>query len=152
MHTRDVLAVITRFQRVFDLKHWDDFDQILTEHLYVDYSQFRDEAARLMHRHEYKQARASALSHLRLQHNFSNPLVEFMQSEQYPTGPFEAKVCCNYQIYRFSAEDFFHSYGRYEFELIAEAGQWRISMIRQILIQNVGNPEIHYAKLRTEPE
>lgn len=43
--------------------------------------------------HEYKGSRQQALSHLRLQHNLSNPLIRIEQDQ--------AWLECNYQIYRF---------------------------------------------------
>jgi hypothetical protein len=85
--------VVTRFQLVFDQKNWDAFDELLADQLEVDYLQFRGEPY-VVSCHEYKGSRQQALSHLRLQHNLSNPLIRIEQDQ--------AWLECNYQIYRFS--------------------------------------------------
>ena len=88
-----ILEVVTRFQLVFDQKNWDAFDELLADQLEVDYFQFRGEPLCMVSCHEYKGSRQQALSHLRLQHNLSNPLVRIEQDQ--------AWLECNYQIYRF---------------------------------------------------
>lgn len=88
-----ILEVITRFQLVFDQKNWDAFDELLADQLEVDYLQFRGEPLCVVSCHEYKGSRQQALSHLRLQHNLSNPLIRIEQDR--------AWLECNYQIYRF---------------------------------------------------
>lgn len=88
-----ILEVVTRFQLVFDQKNWDTFDELLADQLEVDYFQFRGEPLCMVSCHEYKGSRQQALSHLRLQHNLSNPLVRIEQDQ--------AWLECNYQIYRF---------------------------------------------------
>lgn len=55
--------------------------------------QFRGEPLCVVSCHEYKGSRQQALSHLRLQHNLSNPLIRIEQDR--------AWLECNYQIYRF---------------------------------------------------
>lgn len=89
-----ILEVITRFQLVFDQKNWDAFDELLADQLEVDYLQFRGEPLCVVSCHEFKGSRQQALSHLRLQHNLSNPLIRIEQDR--------AWLECNYQIYRFS--------------------------------------------------
>lgn len=88
-----ILDVVTRFQLVFDQKNWDAFDELLADQLEVDYFQFRGEPLCVVSCHEYKGSRQQALSHLRLQHNLSNPLIRIEQDR--------AWLECNYQIYRF---------------------------------------------------
>lgn len=88
-----ILEVVTRFQLVFDQKNWDAFDELLADQLEVDYFQFRGEPLCVVSCHEYKGSRQQALSHLRLQHNLSNPLIRIEQDQ--------AWLECNYQIYRF---------------------------------------------------
>ncbi|MBD1225381.1 nuclear transport factor 2 family protein [Acinetobacter seifertii] len=92
-----ILDVVTRFQLVFDQKNWDAFDELLADQLEVDYFQFRGESLCVVSCHEFKGSRQQALSHLRLQHNLSNPLIRIEQDR--------AWLECNYQIYRFSEND-----------------------------------------------
>ncbi|MDC4657596.1 nuclear transport factor 2 family protein [Acinetobacter baumannii] len=134
-----ILEVITRFQLVFDQKNWDAFDELLADQLEVDYLQFRGEPLCVVSCHEYKGSRQQALSHLRLQHNLSNPLIRIEQDQ--------AWLECNYQIYRFSENDYFHSFGRYYFTLAKQQGIWKITGICQHLTKNIGNPRIHFSAM-----
>lgn len=76
-----ILEVVTRFQLVFDQKNWDAFDELLADQLEVDYFQFRGEPLCVVSCREYKGSRQQALSHLRLQHNLSNPLIRIEQDQ-----------------------------------------------------------------------
>ena len=89
--------------------------------------------------HEFKGSRQQALSHLRLQHNLSNPLIRIEQDR--------AWLECNYQIYRFSENDYFHSFGRYYFTLAKQQDKWKITGICQHLTKNIGNPRIHFSAM-----
>lgn len=134
-----ILEVITRFQLVFDQKSWDDFDELLADQLEVDYLQFRGEPLCQVTCQQYKDSRQQALSHLKLQHNLSNPIIRIEQDQ--------AWLECNYQIYRFSENDCFHSFGRYRFALQKIQSQWRITQIHQSLTKNIGNPRIHFSEM-----
>lgn len=137
--------LLCRFQGTFDLLDWQGMHHCLWEQLHIDYSSFRDEAPGPMLREDYIARRQAALSELKMQHNFSNLLITIDGTA--------ATARCNYQIHRFSTQDcrgqgdFFHSYGRYFFELAKRDGQWRICAIRQQLIANHGTPGLHRAVL-----
>jgi hypothetical protein len=132
---------LCHFQSAFDLQDWQLMDQCLWPELHVDYSSFRNDSPRFMSSGEYIALRQAALSELRMQHNFSNLLVTVSENE--------ASARCNYTILRFrtvdctSEADFFHSSGRYYFDLKKHDGQWRICGIRQELIANHGTPGLH---------
>lgn len=136
---------LCQFQTTFDLLDWQRMEGCLWEQLHVDYSSFRDEPPGLITREAYIALRQAALSELKMQHNFSNLLVSVSGDN--------ASAQCNYQIYRFRTAncqgetDFFHSYGRYFFDLAKRRGEWRICRIRQELIANHGTHSLHRAVL-----
>jgi hypothetical protein len=92
--------------------------------------------------------RRRSLSHLAMQHNVTNFLVEGSGDE--------VRCRCNFQILRFAPDPlgrgaaspagtggYLHSFGRYHFDLGREAGQWRIRAIRQELVASWGERDLH---------
>lgn len=140
--------LLCRFFQSFDEKDWPAMRACLADTVWVDYSSFRDVAPGEISGDRYVAQRKAALSALEMQHNFLNLRVDVEGDT--------AAAWCNYLIHRFqpnfdgAADGFFHSYGRYEFAFAREEAGWRIGRIRQILLQNHGNPEIHGATRAVE--
>lgn len=132
---------LCHFQSAFDLLDWQLMESCLWPEVHVDYSSFRNDLPRFMTRAEYIALRQAALSELRMQHSFTNLLVTFAADQ--------ASARCNYIILRFrtaactSDADFFHSSGRYFFDLKKHESEWRICGIKQQLIANHGMPDLH---------
>ena len=144
MAIEDLLA---RFFLSFDDRDWTAMRGCLAETVWTDYSSFRKVPPGEISGERYVAQREAALSRLDMQHNYLNLRVEISGAT--------ASGGCNYVIHRFDPEArpgdvaHFHSYGRYEFGFAKTDGVWRIDHIRQILLRNEGNPEIHGAT-RTE--
>lgn len=140
--------VLCKFFRSFDTRDWTAMRECLCDRIWTDYSSFRDVAPGEISGDRYVAQREAALAALDMQHNFLNLQIE--------GGGNTAAAWCNYIIHRFHPEfdgqddGFFHSYGRYEFGFSRKEGQWAIRRIRQILLRNQGNPEIHGATRRID--
>jgi len=141
--TIEVNRLLYRFMQSFDEKDWHTMRLCLCDSVFCDYSSFRGTPAGEIVAEEYVARRRSALSELAMQHNILNVNVDVDGDR--------ANARCNYVIHRFrleaagSAGEFFHSYGRYVFDLRRDTGEWKIAAIEQILIANRGNPAIHGA-------
>jgi len=133
--------LLCNFQNAFDLQDWPLMNNCLCDEILVDYSSFRNDPPRVMSSEEYIALRKAALSELRMQHNFSNLFITLSDNQ--------ASARCNYMILRSNtvnctlAADFFHSIGRYFFELKKRNNEWRIGGITQELIANFGNASLH---------
>jgi hypothetical protein len=142
---RAINDLLCRFQQSFDDKDWDLMRGCLADRLYTDYSSFRDVPASEIDGDRYVAQRKAALDHLAMQHNFLNLRVIVEGAT--------ARARCNYVIHRFlpdgGPEDYFHSYGTYQFgfERAAEHTNdgWVINHITQSFLKNSGDPEIHGA-------
>ena len=149
MTDRDTLNdLLCRFFWSFDEKDWKTMRSCLANTIWTDYSSFRAVPPGKISGDRYVAQREAALSALDMQHNFLNLRVEIDDAT--------ARGWCNYIIHRFHPDfdgrndAFFHSYGRYEFGFLQVDDEWRISAIRQILLRNHGNPEIHGATRSVE--
>jgi hypothetical protein len=133
--------LICRFMQSFDEKDWRLMRECLDEVIYLDYSSFRNEPPGEVTADSYVAKRKSALNHLKLQHNFTNLIITLDGNT--------ATARCNYQILRFHPDFdkapalFFHSVGHYQFKFLQRGTTWKINSIQQILLQNIGNPELH---------
>ena len=131
--------LLCRFFQSFDIKDWSIIRECLSDTVWTDYSSFRDVAPGNISGDRYVAQRKAALSALDMQHNFLNLRVD-VNGET-------ASGRCNYVIHRFDpmGPAYFHSYGRYEFGFQRISGDWRLARIRQVLLRNEGDPEIHGA-------
>lgn len=139
----DAYELLCEFQLAFDMRDWARLESCLDERVYTDYSSFRGIPPAEVSREHYVELRRTALSRLRMQHNFSNLRVR----QDASTGTMIAD--CNFAIFRFAEtdpvgpQDYFHSIGRYTFHLRHRAGGLCISGITQHLIASYGNPDVH---------
>jgi hypothetical protein len=135
--------LLCRFFQSFDEKDWIAMRACLCDEVFTDYSSFRDVPAGTVSGDRYVDQRRAALAALDMQHNFLNLAVDVSGEE--------AEARCNYIIHRFHPsfdgmnDNFFHSYGHYIFGFRREFGGWRIAQIKQVLLRNHGNREIHGA-------
>ena len=138
----DTIAIndlLCRFFQAFDDKDWAAMRSCLADAVWTDYASFRDVPPGEITGDRYVAQRRAALSALDMQHNFLNLRVDLDGDN--------ASARCNYVIHRFAPDSaaFFHSYGHYEFGFRRIDGAWRIARIRQVLLRNQGDPEIHGA-------
>jgi hypothetical protein len=135
------------FMRAFDMQDWNVLLDCLCDEIFCDYSSFRGIPAGNCTKQEYVAERKTAFTQLKTQHNLFNIIVDIQADS--------AQVYCNYVIYRFlleykgSADQYFHSWGQYEFTLKRIAQHWKIASITQNLLVNEGNPAIHGALRKT---
>jgi 3-phenylpropionate/cinnamic acid dioxygenase small subunit len=141
--TLHIHNLLCRFMQSFDDKDWQQMRACLHDTVFCDYSSFRNVPPAAIPAERYVAQRRAALSALDLQHNFTNLRVE-VQGDR-------ASARCNYIIHRFhpnftgAADEFFHSYGHYEYTLRRIVNAWKIDRIAQYLLKNHGNPELHGA-------
>ena len=132
-----------RFMLAFDQQDWATLSDCLCDEIFCDYSSFRGISPGNLTKQQYVAERSNAFALLKTQHNLFNIIVDIQTDS--------ARVQCNYVIYRFllkykgSADQYFHSWGQYEFTLKKIAKHWKIAAITQSLLVNEGNPEIHGA-------
>ena len=137
----EVQDLLFRFMRSFDDKDWDVMRSCLAETVDCDYSSFRGTPPAAVARDEYVALRKASIASLRTQHNLSNLSIEGLEGY--------AVAKCNYAILRFHSEfdgtreKYFHSYGQYRFGIARSQVGWRIASIKQTLLTNDGNPELH---------
>lgn len=142
--TIEINNLLCRFMQSFDDKDWRAMRECLTGEIFCDYSSFRGTPAGSVAADDYVAARKDGLAELVMQHNFFNLRVTILDHEA-------ASARCNFAIHRFlpNAPDplkaYFHSYGHYRFTFTRANGMWKISGIVQVLLRNIGNPQIHGA-------
>jgi hypothetical protein len=143
LHAADIHNLLARFFATFDEKNWQAMREYLCEEVFVDYSAFCAMPASTMAAGRYIEEGRAALDWLDTQHDFHNLHVSVDAIEG------SATARCNYVIRRFlpglDGTHYFHSFGHYHFDLISLHGAWRIARIRQDLLRNEGDREIHAA-------
>ncbi len=144
---RNIEKTLFRFMRAFDMQNWNALLDCLCDEIFCDYSSFRGTPPGNCTKHEYVAERKTAFTQLKMQHNIFNIIVD-IQADL-------ARVQCNYVIYRFLSkyngfsDEYFHSWGQYEFTLKNIDQHWKIAAITQNLLVNEGNPTIHGALRKT---
>ena len=139
----EIQELLHKFMLSFDNKDFSIMKDCLCEEVYLDYSSFRGDLPAKQTSSAYCENRQESLANLVTQHNLLNLLIKINDDN------LTAKVNCNFIIYRFlkeyqgSRDDFFHSYGQYEFKLICENNKWLIASIIQKITMNDGNKNIH---------
>jgi len=136
--------VLFKFMRSFDDKDFEIMKECLHDKIFCDYSSFRKEEPSTIRAIDYCEKRKKSLFNLTTQHNILNVSIE-------ENVELEIRIVCNYIIYRFGKrfldkkDDFFHSYGRYEFGLKPDkkTTKLKIHSIKQQVFMNDGNSKIH---------
>ena len=130
----EIRNLIFKFANSFDLKAWDVMKGLLSEKVVCDYTSLRG-VTEVLTSEEYVNLRIKALSRLKTQHLFSNLEIE--------SSGDEASCRCTAFILRKLDDDFFNTHAIYEFTLFRKNEKWLIGKIKQAVLWNEGNPEIH---------
>ena len=139
----NIQDLLYKFMRSFDDKDFSTMQNCMCDEVNLDYSSFRNEPPSKQKSSEYCRKRKESLETLVTQHNLFNLIIKVNEDN------LSANVNCNFIIYRFlipfsgTKEDFFHSYGQYEFEVKFDNNNWKISSIIQNILMNDGNKNIH---------
>ncbi|MFK7907829.1 MAG: nuclear transport factor 2 family protein [Chitinophagales bacterium] len=134
-----IIKTLQQFATSFDTKNWTLMKACLADEIYTDYSSFRKTKPAIIKSTDYIALRKIGLENLRTHHSYADYEIEVNGEEIFCN--------CSFEIQRFSTltNDFYHSYGKYEFELEEIGGEWKIVKIKQIVERNEGNPQIHGA-------
>ena len=131
---QEIINTVNRFANAFDQKDWGALGAVLSDSVELDYLDLRGDKETVT-RNRYVESRKAALQELETQHLMSNHVVE--------VGNDNAVCTASALIYRRQGEEYFNSHAVYRFELTATGAQWSISAIKQRILWNEGNPEIH---------
>jgi SnoaL-like protein len=132
----EMQEVIARFANCFDRKDWSGLESCFTNSLYTDYSDLRSTAPETIKASEYVAARREALDHLKLHHLVSNYEFDFLSADR-------ATCRASMIVWRKSDVEEFTSHCVYEFQLIKQEVNWKISGITQKILWNEGQTSIH---------
>lgn len=138
MIEHEIIETIEQFRESFDTKNWSKMSACLFDEIFADYSTLRGTKLFLKNS-EYITLRKNGLRNLTTDHLYANHKVTLIQ---------DRALCeCEFTIKRFNKEgtDYFHSYGKYFFELMKKGDDWKIMKITQIVHKSEGNHSIHGA-------
>lgn len=131
-----IQELTAKFANSFDLKDWDGLQSCFTESVYTDYSDLRGAPPQTVSAADYVQSRRESLDHLKLHHLVSNYEIDFPD-----TGG--ATCRASMIVWRKSEMEEFTSHCVYNFQLIQQSGEWKISGITQKVLWNDGKASIH---------
>jgi len=135
MDRRAIENTVNRFTTCFDTKNWDVMSSTLGAEMTVDYADLRGEPAYVTKRRDYIDLRMAAQGHTKTHHLMSN-LVIGIEGEV-------ATVDASCMIFRMNEGEFFNSHAIYQFQLNKVSGDWLIVSIKQSILWNDGNPNLH---------
>ncbi len=135
---KSIPQLLQDFARSFDEKDWKLMLTCLAAKIHTDYSSFRGTPPEWQSAKEYVAKREKGMHRLITAHQLSN----FVVAENAGAG-----TChCRFVIKRFSSDQqFYHSYGYYDFKLVKEQGMWKIERIKQTVERNEGDRNLHGA-------
>ncbi len=142
-----VIDVIVGFANAMDAKDWQKLRTSLADEVDIDYSAFRGEAPRLVTAEEYVKQRVDGLAGLLTLHISTNHEVTILG---------DCASCQSaYRIYRLdptreSGQSRLDTAGNYIHRLVQADGYWRINGIKQTVVLQSGNRQVHGA-LRNTP-
>ncbi len=140
----EITDMILRLAYAMDMQDWTALRDCLANELDVDYTALRGETRRIMSADDFVEKRAKDLAGLRTQHISTNHLVSIHGDHA------ECTSC--FLIHRVdpakTEDNHFDTAGHYLHGLTRTANGWRIDRIRQTVLWNRGNPEIHGALRR----
>ena len=135
----EVAQLVTTFANSFDLKEWNGLQNCLDEDVLVDYSDLRGTPPERLSATEYVHSRQTALAALQTLHLLSNQEIEL--------GRRKARSRTAFVIYRRAPSEQgirkFDTYGYYEHEFRKTEMGWKICAIRQRVLWNEGDSNIH---------
>lgn len=130
----EISNVIYKFANCFDLKDWATLKSLLCEEIICDYKGLRGKTE-LLSPGAYVESRIYALQALKTQHLFSN--LEIYYSD------IETNCRCQAYILRSNDQDYFNTHAIYQFTLVPILQSWKIGKIKQDVLWNEGNSNIH---------
>jgi len=128
--------LVFKFANSFDLKDWDGMESCLALQVDCDYTSLRGKKETLTAK-EYVALRKATLERLQTQHLFSNLEIDVSD------GGHQAACRCSALILRRRGEQIFNTHAVYEFCCVQKNQRWLISKIKQTVLWNEGNSEIH---------
>lgn len=130
-----IQELIAKFANSFDVKDWDGLQTCLTESLYTDYSDLRGTPPQTISAADYVKSRRDSLDHLKLHHLVGNFEIDF---------PSSGAACrASMIVWRKSETEEFSSHCVYNFQLVQQSGEWKISGITQKVLWSDGKASIH---------
>lgn len=131
-----IQELVAKFANSFDMKDWDGLQSCFTESIYTDYSDLRGTPPQTISAVDYVQSRRESLDHLKLHHLVSNYEINF---------PDTVGATCRASmiVWRKSETEEFTSHCVYNFQLVQQGGEWKISGITQKVLWNDGKASIH---------
>lgn len=135
----DVIDLVIRFNKTFDSKDWGLMSDCLGEKLELDYMSLRGRPKRKSKSEKYISDRKKGMRGLKTIHKTKNHELSKDGSE--------IRCECDFEIERYEIEgdDFFHSYGQYNFGVNLIDSNLKIVKIKQVIDRNEGNRKIHGA-------
>jgi scytalone dehydratase len=132
----DIQQLIARFFNSFDTKEWDRLGNCLSDSVHTDYSDLRGTPPETMPRERFVESRQAALGPLLTHHLAGN--VEVSLTDGSATGRVSMLI-----RRRTPQGSFFNTHCLYFLRFEKAAGQWRICSIRQQVLWNEGDRQIH---------
>ncbi|MGB1286809.1 MAG: nuclear transport factor 2 family protein [Aggregatilineales bacterium] len=138
LHDKDAVRdVILRVAHAMDMHDWDLCRRCFMDNIETDYSDLRGDPPAVISADAYVEKRRVALSSLKTLHMSTNHLITLNDNDA---------IChSGAMIYRYhpDSDDFFHTCARYEHRLKQTDEGWKISHIKQVVVWNTGNPQLH---------
>jgi hypothetical protein len=131
-----IQQVVARFANSFDLKDWAGLQACFTETLYTDYSDLRGTPPETVSAVDYVKSRREALDHLKLHHLVSNYEIDFLDSDT-------ATCIASMIVWRKADIEDFSTHCIYNFKLVKQKENWKISEITQKVLWSEGSSSIH---------
>ena len=138
----EITDVVLRFARAMDVQDWGLLRSCLSSSLDVDYFDLRGDPPSTIAADDFVAARVKGLAGLKTQHISTNHLV---------TIDGDAAECSScFLIHRVDpsapeGSNRFDTAGHYLHRLSRTSGGWRIHGIKQTVVWNRGNPQVHGA-------
>lgn len=135
----NVKKLIENFCQSFDKKDWMLMKNCLAEELEVDYESFRGTPKQDISSKEYIEKRIIGLKGLRTEHKTMD--YKIIRNED------KINCQCKFEIRRYKegSQNYFHSYGMYEFGIKEKNNVLKIYIIKQIVERMEGDRNIHGA-------
>lgn len=135
----EIKNLIENFCESFDKKDWMLMDNCLSEELEVDYESFRGTPKQNITSKEYIEKRVIGLKGLRTKHTTTD--YKIIRNED------EINCQCKFEIKRYTedSQNYFHSYGTYEFGIKERNNTLKIYTMKQTVTRMEGDKNIHGA-------
>ena len=128
--------MVARFANSFDLKDWAGLQACFTETLYTNYSDLRGTPPETISASDYVKSRREALDHLKLHHLVGNYETNFLDANT-------ATCLASMIVWRNADVEDFSTHCIYNFKLVKQKENWKISEITQKVLWSEGNSSIH---------